>query len=315
VAESPVKEGLLFVGTDDGVVAISEDAGATWRRIESFPGVPELTYVTDVFPSPHDARTVFATLNDFQRGNFKPYVVKSGDLGKTWSSISGDLPARDPAWTIVQDHIDPNLLFLGTEFGLSFTVDGGRRWVALKRGMPTIAIRDLEIQKRECDLVAASFGRGFFVLDDYAPLRQIEPDTFAAEAVLFAPGRKARVYEESGLYRAQGDNVASPNPPFGALLAFYLRDSHPAGTIVATVQDASGKQVRQLNLDGRAGLHRTAWDLREAAPARAQAGGGRGGFLRGPLVKPGVYTVTLGRLVNGSVTTLAPPQKVEVIAY
>src|SRR5439155_3786012 len=170
VAESPAKENLLFVGTDDGVIQISENGGDTWRKIEQFPGVPDLTYVTDVFPSPHDVNTVFVTLNDFHRGNFKPYLLKSTDLGRNWISISGDLPPRDPAWTVVQDHVNPSLLFVGTEFGLSFAADGGAHWVRIKSGIPTIPIRDLAIQKRETDLVAASFGRGFFVLDDYAAL-------------------------------------------------------------------------------------------------------------------------------------------------
>lgn len=316
VAESPVKEGLLFVGTDDGTVAISENGGGEWRRVEKFPGVPDLTYVTDIFPSPHDANTVFVTFNDFQRGNFKPYVLKSSDLGKTWTSIASDLPGHDPVWTLVQDHLNPSLLFIGTEFGLSFTADGGRHWVAMKGGMPVIPIRDLEIQKRESDLAMASFGRGFFVLDDYAPLRRMDDETLASEAVLFAPGRKARIVEENTLYRAQGDNFAAPNPPVGALLTYYLRENQRDTKIVLTVTDASGKQVRQLDAVGQPGLHRTPWDLRETAPAPPAGGrGGRGGFgiPRGALVKPGTYTVTLGRLVNGVLTPLGKPQAVEVI--
>jgi photosystem II stability/assembly factor-like uncharacterized protein len=351
VAESPIKEGLLFVGTDDGLVQISENGGETWRKIEKFPGVPDMTYVTDIHPSPHDANTVFVTFNDFQRGNFKPYVLKSTDLGRNWTAISGDLPQRDPAWTIVQDHVKPGLLFLGTEFGLNFTVDGGQHWVKIHGGMPTIAVRDLEIQKRESDLVAASFGRGFFVLDDYSALRSLDANTLAQEATLFAVGRKARSYDEIGYYRAQGDNVASPNPPMGALLTYYVREDAPSGAkYVLTVTDGSGKQVRQLDAVSKAGLHRTPWDLREAPPApaaqqtqrpanptepgdpeaeaqpgaggrgggrggRSGAGGGGGGrgFGRsGPLVKPGAYTVTLGRSVSGAVTAIGQPQTVDV---
>jgi photosystem II stability/assembly factor-like uncharacterized protein len=355
VAESPVKEGLLFVGTDDGLVQISENGGETWRKIEKFPGVPEMTYVTDIFPSPHDANTVFVTLNDFHRGNFKPYVLRSTDLGRNWASIAGDLPQRDPVWTLVQDHIKPGLLFLGTEFGLSFTVDGGQHWVKLKGGMPTITIRDLEIQKRESDLVAASFGRGFFVLDDYSALRSLDAPALAREGTLFGVGRKSRAYDEIGYYRAQGDNAASPNPPLGALLTYYLREDAPSGTkYVLTVTDESGKQVRQLDAVSKAGLHRTPWDLRETPPpppqgqqaqhpanptepvdpeaeaqppaggrgggrgGRGGAGGGGGGFggrgfgRSGPLVKVGTYTVTLGRSVNGAVTVVGEPVKVDV---
>ena len=352
LAESPLKEGLLFVGTDDGLIQISENGGDTWRKIESFPGVPDMTYVTHVIPSPVDANTVFATMNDFHRANFKPYVLKSVDLGRTWTSISGDLREDDPVWALAQDAVNPNLLFVGTEFGLSFTVDGGRHWTPLKAGLPTIPIRDLEIQRRESDLAAASFGRGFFVLDDFAPLRQITPETLAAEGTLFAVGLKARVYSEIGYYRAQGDNMASPNPPMGALLTYYLRDglagavAGPEGPkMVLSVTDANGKLVRQLDASNAAGIHRTPWDLRETPPPAAPGGrGGRGGrgaadqptlsaegageaeagaarggggfggrgSRTGPLVKPGAYKVTLGRLANGTVTPVGPSQTVEV---
>jgi hypothetical protein len=271
--------------------------------------------------------------------------LRSTDLGRTWTSISGDLPDRDPVWSVVQDHVNPNLLFAGTEFGLSFTADGGRHWVKLKSGMPTIAIRDLEIQKRESDLVAASFGRGFFVLDDYSALRQLTPETLAGEGTLFAVGRKARAYEELGYYRAQGDNAASPNPSAGALLTYYLREDlagagGPNGTkIVLTVTDSNGKTVRQLDGSNKAGVHRTPWDLHEAprqngqqragqragqameggqeteAPSRGGRGGfgGRGGGRSGPLVKPGTYQVVLGKLVNGTVIPIGKAQTVEVV--
>jgi hypothetical protein len=335
-----VKEGVLIIGTDDGLVQISEDAGETWRKSDKFPGVPDMTYVTDVHASPHDVNTVFATLNDFHRGNFKPYIMKSTDLGKSWASISGDLPQRDPVWTLVQDPVNRNLLFAGTEFGLSFTVDGGQHWARIRGGMPVTAIRDLEIQARESDLVAASFGRGFFVLDDFAALRGLTPQVLSQEGALFAPGRKARQFEEIGLYRAQGDNVASPNPPAGALLTYYVREELPGTKLVLTVLDATGKQVRQLDATNKPGFHRTPWDLREAPPAAPAAGrgaaapprppaegaeqevvtppagGGRGGrgFARsGPLVKPGNYQVSLGKLANGTVMPIGQPVTVEVV--
>ena len=318
LAESPLKEGLLFVGTDDGLVQISEDGSKTWRKVDQWPGVPDMTYVTDIHPSPIDRNTVFVTLNDFQRGNFKPYVMKSADLGHTWTYIAGDLPTNDPAWTIVQDHINPDLLFVGTEFGLSFTIDGGRHWIKFRDGMPPIPIRDLEIQKRESDLAAASFGRGFFILDDYSPLRQLTPQVLASEGALFAPGRKARLFDELGYYRAQGDNIGSPNPPFGALLSYYLRDDGNLH-VVLQIADAGGRMVRQLDVSAKSGLHRVAWDLRESPPENGQAGqaarggrSGRGG--RGPLVKPGTYTVTLGKLADGNLAPIGQPQKVEVAA-
>jgi hypothetical protein len=167
-------------------------------------------------------------------------------------------------------------------------VDGGRHWIPIKSGMPTINVRDLEIQKRESDLVAATFGRSFFVLDDFAPLRQIDPSVFTEEATLFAVGRRARAYDEPGYYEALGENIASPNPPAGALLTYYLRDdlagagSGPdAPKMVLNVADSTGKMVRQIDASNTAGLHRTPWDLRETAAAGAgrggRGGGGRGG--------------------------------------
>jgi photosystem II stability/assembly factor-like uncharacterized protein len=352
LAESPLKEGLLFVGTDDGLVQITEDSGATWRKIDKFPGVPDMTYVTHVYPSALDVNTVFVSLNNFHRGDFKPYVFRSTDLGRTWNAIAGDLPQRDPVWAVVQDHVNPNLLFVGAEFGMSFSVDGGSHWVAFTNGMPTISIRELEIQKRENDLVAASFGRGMFVVDDYSPLRQLTPEALSQEGALFSVGRPARVYDELGYYRASGDNVAAPNPPFGALLTYYLKDDlagASAGTegpkMVLTVADSTGKEVRRMDASNLAGLHRTPWDLREnAPPGQGGAGrGGRGGGGRGqaaappggeppaaeeqpqgrgrggrggrggPMVKPGTYTVTFGKLVGTTVTPVGQPQKVEVV--
>ena len=135
LSESPKKEGLLVVGTDDGNVQITEDGGTNWRKIETFPGVPEHTYVTDVLASPRDSNVVFVTLNNYLRGDFKPYVMKSGDRGRTWTSASGDLPQRSGAWSIVQDDVNGSLLFAGMELGVYFTTDGGARWVQLKEGI------------------------------------------------------------------------------------------------------------------------------------------------------------------------------------
>jgi hypothetical protein len=222
----------------------------------------------------------------------------------------------------VQDYLDPNLLFVGTEYGLSFTIDGGQHWLRFRTGMPPVPIRDLEIQKRESDLAAASFGHGFYVLDDYSALRQLTPQVLASEGTLFAPGRKARVYDELGYFRAQGDNIGSPNPPFGAILSYYLRDDAPtpanaeAPRVVLQIADAEGHMVRQLDVSSKAGLHRQDWDLRGTPPVaetapRGGRGGGRG--ARGTLVKPGVYTVTLGKLTGGNLTPIGQPQKVEVV--
>ena len=245
IAESPIKEGVLFVGTDDGRVQISEDGGAHWRAIDHFPGVPDTTFVSRVVPSQHDVNTLYVTLNNHWSGDFKPYVVKSTDLGRSWTNITSDLPARGDVWSLAEDHVDRNLLFVGTEFGLFFTNDGGKKWTPLKGGLPTIQVRDLAIQKRENDLVLATFGRGFYVLDDYSSLRSLgeqtvtlagqpagngHPDQREGSEVLF-PVRSASLYVESSPLGLSGKSFqgasyyTAENPPFGAVFTYYLKDA------------------------------------------------------------------------------------------
>ena len=185
LAESPKDEGLLYAGTDDGLIQVTEDGGDSWRKIETLPRRAG----DDLRRAPggrqHDAATVYAAFDNHKMGDFKPYLLKSTDRGRTWTSIAGDLPARGSVYALAEDHVDPNLLFAGTEFGLFFTIDGGKKWTRLKGGLPTIAVRDLAIQERENDLVVATFGRGFYVLDDYTPLRRTTPALLEQEAVLF----------------------------------------------------------------------------------------------------------------------------------
>jgi photosystem II stability/assembly factor-like uncharacterized protein len=230
LAESKKKDGLLAVGTDDGLIQVSEDGGGAWRKIESFSGVPDRSYVSRVVFSQHDASTMFATFDNHKMGDFKPYVLASTDLGRSWRSIAGNLPERGTVYALVQDHVKPDLLFVGTEFGVFFTVDGGKKWVRLKGGMPTIQVRDLAIQERENDLVAATFGRGFYILDDYTPLRTASEEALGKEAALY-PIKKAWVFVESSPYGIPKDKAfngdsyyTAPNPPNGAVFTYYLKD-------------------------------------------------------------------------------------------
>ena len=330
--ESPVLEGLIYVGTDDGLVQVTEDGGKNWRKIEQFPGVPQWTYVSDVFASPRDANTVFVALNNWQRGDYKPYLVKSGDRGRTWTSIAGDLPERHDVWSVVQDHVNGNLLFAGTEFGLFTSVDGGGHWVQLKGGMPTIQVRDLTIQRRENDLVLATFGRGFYVLDDYSPLREITPQALADEAHLY-PMRDASLFAVAGGTQnpagaagtgPMAGNWTAPNPPFGAVLTYSVREPLPTATkLVVTITDDAGKQIRRIEsernqpLPTGAGIHRSAWDLRTDPPPAQPGQGGRGaGGGRGqqaPLVAPGRYHAVLGKMVGTDVTPIGSPQSFTVV--
>jgi photosystem II stability/assembly factor-like uncharacterized protein len=305
--ESPLIEGLLYVGTDDGLVQVTEDGGKTWRRQDRFAGVPDMAYVSDLFASRFDGDVVYAAFNNHKSGDFKPYLLRSGDRGRTWVPIASDLPVRGSVWTVAEDTSSRELLFAGTEFGLFFSRSGGKAWVQLKGGLPTIAVRDLAIQKREGDLVAATFGRGFYVLDDLTPLRVATEADLEREAVTF-PVRKAMAYIPSlplGLKEKgfMGEtHFTAPNPPFGAAFSYYLKDevrtkrkarlaaekealkkkatldypSHETlrdeareeePAVVLTVRDADGQVVRRLTGPVGAGVHRVAWDLRFPAAA------------------------------------------------
>ena len=231
LAESPKKEGVLYAGTDDGLLQISSDGGKSWRKIEvrKLPGVPRGAFINDVKADLFDENTVYVALDNHKQGDYKPYLLKSTNQGRSWRSMTGDLPDKHLVWRIVQDHVNPELLFVGTEFGIFFTVDGGRDWTKLSGGVPTISFRDLAIQRRENDLVGASFGRGFFVLDDYSALRTVSKTSLEQKA-LFFPVRDAWWYieqsplgHEGGAY--QGDSYyVAPNPPYGAILSYYLKE-------------------------------------------------------------------------------------------
>ena len=334
--ESPLLEGLIYAGTDDGLIQVTEDGGKNWRKIEDFPGIPKWTYVSDVFASPRDANLVFATFNNWQRGDYKPYVVKSPDRGKTWTNITGNLPDRHDVWSIIQDHVNGNLLFAGTEFGLYVSVDGGQRWVKMRGGMPVIQVRDMTVHRRENDLVLATFGRGFYILDDYTALREISPESLTSEARLF-PLRDAYLYNQVGMNPAGtagigslSGNTTMQNPPTGAVFTYSVGQALAADAkLVLTITDETGRQVRRMELDKAPGLRRVAWNLRGDPPAATPQQPGRGGapaappqggfgFGRGanlgPLVAAGRYTATLGRQVGDAVSAIGSPQVFRVTA-
>jgi photosystem II stability/assembly factor-like uncharacterized protein len=305
LSESPLVEGLIYVGTDDGVMNVTEDGGENWRRTESFRGVPDMSLIEDVVASVYDADVAYAVIDNHKRGDYKPYVLRTDDRGRSWTMISGNLPERGSAHTIAEDHVDPNLLFVGTEFGLFFTQDGGDTWNQLKGNFPTIAVRDLEIQRRETDLVVGTFGRGIYILDDYSPLRTGVESVKGQETHLF-PVKDPWLYVEGDIWdgREKGSMGAeffsAPNPPFGAVFTYYLdedlqtrsrtrrkaerevekeggdtpypswdalreEDREEAPSILLIVRDSAGNVVRQVTGETKSGLHRTAWDLRHPA--------------------------------------------------
>ena len=233
ISESPLVPGLIYAGTDDGIIQVTEDGGQNWRRIDKLPGVPDRFFVNDIKADLHDPDTVYVVVDDHKSGDFSPYVLKSENRGKSWKSIAGNLPDRHILWRIVQDHEKPGLMFLGSEFGVFFTVNGGGTWTKLKGGAPNIPFRDLVIQTRENDLVGATFGRSFYILDDYSPLRSVTEDMLQNDSVLF-PVRRAHWYvprrplgcSEEGCKGSQGDDFyTAPNPAFGATFTYYLPEA------------------------------------------------------------------------------------------
>ncbi len=238
LAESPINEDILFAGTDDGLIHISEDGGENWRKLDDFPGVPEMTYVNEIVASAHDVNTVYAAFNNHKRGDFKPYVLKSTNLGRSWTSIANNLPERGSIYAIEEDHIKSELLFVGTEFSLFATLDGGDYWKELNNGLPTIAVRDINIQQRENDLVLGTFGRGFYIMDDYSALREFTPEVQEKEAHLFSVRDPFQYMEYSAIAASddifwlgpkgfQGeDYYLGENPKFGAAFTFYVKDGY-----------------------------------------------------------------------------------------
>jgi len=310
LAESPKKEGLIYVGTDDGLIQVTSDGGGIWTKYDKFPGVPETTYVSRLAASAHDANTVYAAFDNHKNEDFKPYLLKSVDAGKTWTSIANDLPDNGPVLAIAEDPVNANLLFAGTEFGAFFSINGGAHWVQIKGGLPTIAVRDMVVHPREGDLVVATFGRGFYVLDDITPLRQLKPESVDQSAALY-PVKNALMYIErrplGGPHKGfQGDfYFAADNSPYGAVFTAYLKDKiktkkekrqdsekeaakknevlpypsnddlraeaqEPKPEVYFLVYDDSGAPIRRVEGSTEAGFQRVAWDLRYAAPKVAE---------------------------------------------
>ncbi len=306
IAESRFDENHILVGTDDGLIQVTKDGGKNWEKIDNIAGVPERTYVNQIIASQHDKNVFYVTFNHHRYGDFKPFVYKSADGGHSWKAIQGNLPERGSVYTIAEDHVNPDLLFAGTEFGIFFTIDGGAKWTQLKSGLPTIAVRDIEIQKRENDLVLATFGRGFYILDDYSPLRTLKKDDLKKEAWI-ASIKDSWMYNESRSWGAplkgfQGEGFFSmPNPKVGAVFTYYLKDdiktikekrkeaekekikagqpvyypsadsiriedNYPDPYLLFTVSDENGNVIRKIKAPAKKGVSRITWDFRYNSP-------------------------------------------------
>ena len=346
--ESPLKEGLLYVGTDDGLIQVSADGGKNWAKYDNFPGVPPMTYVASLRASQHDENVVYACFDARKQNDLKPYVLKSTDKGRTWQSLTANLPLRGTVYCIAEDHVDKDLLFVGTEFGVWFSSNGGRIWTKLSSGLPTTCVMDMAIQKRENDLVIATFGRGFYILEDYSTLRGLSTTTLETQALIFLV-KSAWSYIQTSTKYGQGSTYyTNPNPAVGAVFTWYLKDSpktlrqqrkdrekelwkkkqdidyppyerlkaedeEESPYLEFTLTDAQGKIIRRLKEKPNQGINRTTWDLRYPAffPVRP----GKNEFAdngSAMLVPPGTYQVEMNLIVRDSIRHLAGPVNFEV---
>ena len=346
LSESPLVEGLIYAGTDDGLVQVTEDGGQNWRKVESFTGIPEMTYVSCLYASRFDANTVYATFDNHKRADFKPYALISKDRGNSWQSITGDLKEPHVIYAITQDHIKPDLLFVGTEYGVFFTHNGGEKWIQLKGDLPTQAIRDLDIQERENDLALATFGRGFYILDNYSPLREIDQSNLNNENYKLFPVKDALMFiKRSATFGSQGSSFfKADNPPFGATFTYYIKeapksmkaerkekekelrkedkpvyyptwdelraeDREEGSYLLFVVKDQQGNTVRKLREGIKQGINRITWDLRYAHtnPIKSVTDKNESGTP----VLPGKYAVEMYMSVDGEMTMVAGPQSFE----
>jgi hypothetical protein len=333
IAPSPLQKGVIWAGSDDGRIHLTRDGGGSWASVEqAVRGVPADTWVPHIEPSRHDAGTAFVVFDNHRRSDFTPYVYKTADYGKTFTSLATP-SIRGYALVIEQDPVDPELLFLGTEFGLYASLDGGRSWTHLKRTLPTASVMDLAVHPRDGDLVIATHGRALFVLDDVAPLRGLSEAALAEPLRLFGiqdAQQHWRRRDVGGGFGLGAGEFRGDNRDYGALITYSLslpglpladeekerarketerqekrvkggEASKPEGKeerpkVTLEVADAAGRVVRTFKGPATLGVNRVAWDLRRDAfkePPRADDAPPRDEEPSGPEVPPGTYTVTV----------------------
>lgn len=352
IAESPKDENVLYTGTDDGLIQRTINGGKTWIRtdVSSLSGVPDRAYVNDIKADLFDANKVYVALDAHKQGDYKPYLFMSNDGGKSWKNMAGNLPANNYVWRIVQDHINPELFFVGTEFGVYFTLNSGKNWVQLKGGLPTISFRDLAIQRDADDLVAASFGRSFYILDDYSFLRDIDSDALGKDAALFG-ARDAYLFrlrrdgrQKSG--SLGGQHFYGKNPEQGATFTYYIKENtktaaqereekekelnkegkdvpFPSWAILAqekysevphywmVISDSKGNVLRRLRLKNTKGMHRVTWDMKASSQMPVQSNTKNENDKTGQwYVAPGTFKATMFVLKAGDFSAIGEAQEV-----
>jgi photosystem II stability/assembly factor-like uncharacterized protein len=340
IGESPVRPGVIWVGTDDGNVQVTQDGGRTWSNVAAnIQGLPsQELYVSRVRPSKFDAATAFVTIDGHESANFEPWVFKTTDYGRTWTSLRANLPSDHPVYVIEQDRLNPELLFVGTEFAVFYSTNGGQRWERFNRNLPTVAVHDILVHPRDPDLIIGTHGRGIWVMDDISGLQQLSADVVSQPAHLFTNEIGTAWVIQEGMDGAGLHAFAGENPPRAAVINYWI-GSAVTGDASIDVIDASGQVVRRLAAPALAGLNKVEWDMRLAPPGvpvsaaaapptaggraggggagggrgRGVGGGGRGGGRGGggPLAPAGTYRLHLsagGKVYGGSITIRKDPE-------
>jgi len=350
LSESPKDENIIFAGTDDGHIQYTSNGGDSWAKVlvSALPGVPVNAFVNDIKADLHDTNIAYVALDNHKYGDYAPYLYKTVNGGKTWSAITNGLPKGTLVWRLVQDHVNKNLLFLATEYGIYVSFNQGEKWIKFSNGLPTISFRDLAIQKRENDLVAASFGRSFYVFDDYSPLREVSEEMLRKAGILFKPRKALQYVQERRRGPSQGDDYfQAKNPPYGAVFNYYLSGDYQSlkdarkerekkihkdkdipfpgwdaldkeknqskSTAFLVVKNSNNEIVDRVKGPLKKGFHSVAWDLTEPAVSSLDTAVEKKtdndrNFRPSIMVPPGAYTVTLYTSVDGAVTQLGEPQ-------
>jgi photosystem II stability/assembly factor-like uncharacterized protein len=328
LAPSPVEKGTLWVGTDDGRLHLTRDGGETWTSLEkNLKGAPANTWIPHISPSRFDAGTAFVVLDNHRRSDWTPYVYRTDDFGRSWKKLA----TRDISGyclVIEQDPVDPDVLYLGTEFGLFVSLDGGGSWMKWTHGVPTVSVMDLAVHPREHDLILGTHGRAAYILDDIRPLRNLTESTLSEPVHLFEiPAAQEYRVKQTGASRfpAHGE-FRGENRPYGALITFSLHgeglprpdktvdrpkedEDGPQAEIV--IRDSAGETLRTMEVPVALGVNRTAWDLRRDSFRRAPGEKPSWFEPRGPEVLPGLYRVTVrhgDHQAEGEVRVLADPR-------
>ncbi len=303
LAESPVQPGVIWVGTDDGNIQVTQDGGDTWTNVSpNVRGLPPETWISKIDPSWHDAGTAWVAVDNHRMDDFKPYVYVTRDYGKTWKDLSAGLPQDDYVKVVREDPENPDLLYLGMERGLYASWDAGKTWVSIRNNIPPVSVRDIKIQREYDDLVVGTHGRGAYILDDLSAFQRLPEAMADPQGAFLFPIRRATRWQMASKDANHGQREwIGDNPPEGALVRYWVKDA-PARPLTLEIADARGQVVSTSTLRGaKAGVNQTTWNLRYEGPEPIPGeggggGGGGGGFFGGggaPTAMPGTYTATL----------------------